>query len=795
VRIDVALPLPFPTLFTYEAPAHLAPRLAPGARVLVPFRSRRMIGLVVGPGSADLPDAKIKSVLAAFDREPLVEGDVFRLCRWIADYYLAPPGEAFALALPAAALRAVDPKVGLTPEGAAAAASGPPVLRELAARKGATLTWAQREAERWARFEELLEKGWAAVRLPGARVRSGAGAYALAEGPVEELLRRCGRAPRRRAVVEWLAAHGGRADAEALRAGAGAAGALLLAMARAGLLRRLEEERAYGLDSHLLSAPATALHALTPGQEAAFAPVREALDRGGFNPFLLQGVTGSGKTEVYLHAVRRVLESGGRVLYLVPEIALTPAAAARLRALFPGRVSLFHSGLSEGERLQEFHQAWTGEARVVVGTRSALFLPLAPLRLVVVDEEQETAYKQEEPPRYHARDAALVRAREAGAAVVLGSATPSMESLANADRGKYTLLTLAERVEARPLPRITVVDTRSEVPAPGDHGRVLFSKPLLEALDRCFATGDQAILLLNRRGWAPLLLCRLCGHAFPCPDCSVSHTLHRRPRVLLCHYCGHRAPVPSVCPACGGAVLEDIGFATEKVAQRFRERFPSIPHAVLDRDAVSRRGRLAETLRGFAAGRLRALIGTQMVAKGHDFPGVALVGILSADQVLNFPDFRAAERLFSLLVQVAGRAGRGSRPGEVVVQTGHPDHYSIRLAAVQDVRAFFTKEREFREAFHYPPAGHLALLSFSGDSEAEAEQKAETAARALRASPSPKVRILGPAPAPLERIKGKYRWQIVLRAPDRPSLHRLLAPLARSRAFEGALDVDPQSLL
>ena len=755
------------------------------------------MGFVWGPGRGDLPAARLKTVLALLEREPLVPPDVQRLCRWIADYYFAPPGEALALAVPAKALKPIDPPVAPTAEGLARSDEGPALLKQLAAHKTLPLSFVQSDADRFAQAEELLAGGLATIGTPGGRLKAGTGVFALPQDvPLDVLRQRCGRSRGRRAVVDTLAGVGGTAGLDTIRGATGVSAGLVSIMARAGLIRRLELDRNYALDSHVLSAPGVPLHPLTPLQEAAFVPVREALVRGGFAPFLLRGVTGSGKTEIYLHAVRKVMELGGRALYLVPEIALTPAAAARLEALFPGRVSLFHSGLSEGERLQEFHRARTGEARIVMGTRSALFLPLEPLRLVVVDEEQETAYKQEESPRYSARDAALVRAREAGATVLLGSATPSMESLSNAESGRYALLTLDERVEARPLPRITVVDIRHEVPAPGDHGRVLFSRPLIASLERCFAAGDQAILLLNRRGWAPRLLCRLCGHAFPCPDCSVGHTLHRRPRTLLCHYCGHRAPVPAACPECGGEVLEDIGFATEKVAERFRERFAGTPCAVLDRDTTARRGSLAGALRSFGDGTIRALIGTQMVAKGHDFPGVALVGILAADQILAFPDFRSSERLFSLLVQVAGRAGRGDRPGEVIVQTAHPDHYAIRLAALQDVSAFYAQERGFRDAFHFPPAGHLALLSFAAESEAEARGRAEAAARTLRSSPAaPRVRILGPAPAPLERLQGRYRWQILLRSPERPPLHRLLEPLIRGGAFRGSVDIDPQSLL
>jgi primosomal protein N' (replication factor Y) len=391
----------------------------------------------------------------------------------------------------------------------------------------------------------------------------------------------------------------------------------------------------------------------------------------------------------------------------------------------------------------------------------------------------------------------VVRARAADAVILLGSATPSLESWANAERGRYRLLTLAERIHRRPLPTVSVVDVRTEKAEPGEHGQVLFSDPLLGALERTLRAGQQAVLLVQRRGWAPVLLCRLCGHAFPCPSCSVSHTVHRKRRLLRCHYCGHQIPAPAACPVCGGEVLEDIGFATEKVAERFAARFPGVSHAVLDRDTAGRRGALADILFRFSRGDVRVLIGTQMVAKGHHFPEVALVGILGADQLLHFPDFRSAERLFGLVVQAAGRAGRGDTPGEVCIQTAHPDHYAIRLAARQDFPAFYAKEIEFRRAFSYPPEGFLALLGVQDPSAGKARSLAEEIARTARDHAAAKdLRILGPAPAPLSRLKSLHRFQVLLRASRREPLHAVVRKVLDIHASRRlTVDMDPQNLL
>jgi len=798
-RVEIAVPASGNRTYTYRAPDHLKDRLSPGSRVLVPLGKARRIGFVWGEGAADVPEDKLKDILAALDEEPLIRHDIVDLCRWISEYYFAAPGDALALALPSSYLKPLDPTLAFTSKGLFARGPEDALREELTARQRLFLSYLQQDSQRWTETRAMLAAGHAVVSSPGPAPRRAAPFYALPPVPFARLVEACGKSRKRRAVLEFMEAENRPFSLQELVRGADASAAIVAGMAREGQLQKALQDRPYSMNMHRLPLPAEGppLHPLTPDQNGAFAEVLTSLDAGGFAPFLLYGVTDSGKTEVYLHAAVETVRRGGKVLYLVPEIGLTPAAASRLEALFPSRVAVFHSGLSEGERMQEFMRVRRGGADVVLGARSALFAPLAPLRLVIVDEEQDSAYKQEEGPRYHGRDAAVVRAQRAGAAVVLGSATPSLESWTHGQNGKYRLLTLKERIHQNPLPTVNIVDVRREPPESGAHGRVLFSSALLEALHRTLEAGQQAVLLVQRRGWAPVLLCRLCGHAFPCPSCSVSHTVHQKRRLLICHYCGHREPVPAKCPICGGDVLEDIGFATEKVAERFAERFPGVPYAVLDRDAAARRGALADILFRFSRKEIRVLIGTQMVAKGHHFPEVALVGILGADQLLHFPDFRSAERLFALAVQAAGRAGRGNVAGEVIIQTSLPDHYAVQYAAAQDFPAFYEREKTFREAFQYPPMGFLALISVQAPVESKARSLAEEAAQSAREHPaSIRLRILGPAPAPLSRLKSMHRYQVLLRCATRPPLHAVVRHVLESHASRFlSVDMDPQNLL
>jgi primosomal protein N' (replication factor Y) len=521
---------------------------------------------------------------------------------------------------------------------------------------------------------------------------------------------------------------------------------------------------------------------------------------GTFAPFLLEGVTGSGKTEVYIELMREVVKHGEQALLLVPEISLTPVFASRLKERFGERIAILHSNLSTSERYDQWWRARRGEVDVAIGPRSALFTPFQRLGLIVVDEEGDGAYKQEETPRYNARDLAVVRAQFRKIPVVLGSATPSLESRENAARGKYTLLRMASRVEERPLPEVEIIDLRKEKGEKEDRGFVIFSGPMKTLLRTTFDAGEQAIILMNRRGYAPYLLCRECGHEYRCRDCSVTLTVHRRSGVLLCHYCGSRQPIPSKCSLCSGEVLQPIGFGTEKVEERFRRDFADVPVEVLDRDSTRKKGSMVAILDRFRRRETRCLIGTQMLSKGHHFPNVTLTAVLNADSILGYPDFRSAEKTFYLLTQVAGRSGRGELRGKVMIQTAFPTHYAIQHAVRHDYEAFFESEIQFRKTFHYPPDTSMIAILLRGEALSDVERAASQCGRALEEALEPLVgsRIQGPAPAPIARIKGVWRFQILLRAPQRVALRRAVEAVMLPRRFKGvdvAIDVDPINIL
>jgi len=574
-----------------------------------------------------------------------------------------------------------------------------------------------------------------------------------------------------------------------------------------GLKRRAADEPVEDRDAAWLASLPPERERLNDAQKAALRALEAALHAGAFHAFLLHGVTGSGKTAVYLHAAATAVAGGAQALILVPEIALSPQTLDSFRRAGFGRAALYHSTLSPRERVDAWRAVAEGAIDLVVGTRSAVFLPFRDLRLVVVDEEHETAYKQEETPRYHARDVALVRAQRRGATAVLSSATPSMESYARAKRGAYTLLTLPERIDGRPLATVHVTDLRQRpaVSAASGLPRSAVLTPLLiEAVQRALARREQGILFLNRRGHSTYLQCRGCGHVARCTRCDVSLTLHLDDRALRCHYCGAERKLKPACPECGALDLWFGGIGIQRVEREVRRLFPEATVARLDLDAVRRRGALARTLREFRAGGIDLLLGTQMVAKGFDFPGVTLVGIIVADLQLYLPDFRAAERTFQLLTQVAGRAGRGQSPGEVIMQSFDPEHPALRAAAAQDYEAFYAREASERRELHYPPYGHLVEIEFRGAREERVTAAAAATRRTLEAAAAGGgggVLILGPAPKPLARLRGESRWHLLVRSSSRTALRALLAravPRVREAKHPGArvyVDVDPRQVL
>lgn len=588
------------------------------------------------------------------------------------------------------------------------------------------------------------------------------------------------RGPVRQRLWDFVEAVPG-ASEQAARAATGASAAVVTALIRSGaLVRGVPPAEPVGRSTRVLN----------PDQQAAVAGIRQAQARRDHRAcVLVEGVTGSGKTEVYLEAVAATLAEGRQAIVLVPEIALTPQMGDRFRERFPGRVAVFHSAMASGERVAEWYRVRRGEAEVVLGPRSAVFAPCPRLGLVIVDEEHEATYKQEDHPRYEARDVAERRVASTGGTLVLGSATPSLETAHRARMGQIGWVVLPERVEGRPLASVTVVDMRAELDA---GNRQMFSRVLDAAVRETLMAGDQVVLLLNRRGFAQSVVCRSCGYTARCPACSVSLTWHREHEQLQCHYCDFHAPLPAQCPQCGSSRLRSFGVGTERILEEAQARWPEARIARADRDSLARRGSHARLFRAFQQHELDMLVGTQLLAKGMDWPGVTLVGIVMADLALSLPDFRAAERTYDLLTQAAGRAGRGAKRGRVVIQTYNPEHYSVRAAAAQTFQPFYEEEIAYRQELGYPPFGHLLLVEATGGTEAAARAAAVGACRMLE--DDPRLVVRGPAPAPVARVRERYRCHVLVRAPA------LAAVLAAARRLADAdpelsLTVDPYHFL
>ena len=538
-------------------------------------------------------------------------------------------------------------------------------------------------------------------------------------------------------------------------------------------------------------------HTLTRAQASVLAQVEQQMNSETYSAFLLHGVTGSGKTEIYMRAMDKALKLGRSAMMLVPEIALTPVFSRRLRARFGDQVAIFHSSIQKGERFDEWTRVRNGDARVVIGTRSAVFAPVKNLGLIVVDEEHESSYRQQESPYYNARDVAIVRAQQASATVVLGSATPSLESFHNARKGKYQLLTLPERIAARPMATARIIDMRTVF---ARHGKPkVFSDELLEAIRETHDRQEQSIILLNRRGYSSFILCRSCGETVQCPNCDVTLTYHRSERVIVCHYCNHREAVPRVCPACGKKYIYYVGEGTEQLEEMLKLLFPALRVARIDRDTTARRKVFEQSLADFSAGRIDTLVGTQMLAKGHDFPNVTLVGVVSVDAGLALPDFRSAERTFQLITQVAGRAGRGDRPGRVLIQTYHPYHYALRHACAQDYERFYDEELRYRQNHSYPPFVALASLLVHGPDLGRVRSDSLELRKQLDlANQERKCRILGPAPAPLSRLKGEHRFQLLIKSRSRKNLREVADTAMKAVEINPRsinLEIDPVSIM
>jgi primosomal protein N' (replication factor Y) (superfamily II helicase) len=784
--VSVAVPLPFQAPFTYRMPPG-EPVPERGVRVQVPFGGRKVIGVAIGAAPPPPATVGVKDVAAVLDESPLVPPPLLDLAAWVADHYVAPPGECYRLVLPPAGVRASRAVVRVTrPQ----ADSADPVVRELGNGPLRLSTLERRLGmDPRARVARL-------VRAGVVEVEQSLAAPAFREAQVAILVDP-GVAPRGTAQVEAvsrLRAAGGRARVAELARGRAAVRAALGRLAEKGAVR-LEGERLERAPAGL-PVPGAVPLVPTPDQEAALGPLVEAVAARGTRTFLLQGVTGSGKTEVYFRAIESALGGGRGALVLVPEIALTPLLVRAATARLGSTVSVLHSEMSAGERHDQWWRIREGDARVVVGARSAVFAPVPALGLIVVDEEHDGSYKQDESPRYHGRDVAVVRGGLEGCPVVLGSATPSVESHANALKGKYGHLRLPVRIGARALPQVEIVDRRAVLKAGGE---AILSPVLREALAERLRRREQALLLLNRRGYATSLLCRECGEQAACPNCSVSLTLHQGGSRALCHYCGHDVRSPTACPSCHGAYLRLTGFGTERVVEAVRAALPAARVERLDRDRARRRGVVAHVLAAFEAGTIDVLVGTQMIAKGHDFPRVTLVGVIDADVGLGLPDFRSGERTFQLLTQVAGRAGRGAAPGEVILQSHLPDHYALGFACAQDYASFFDREMEFRRTMGYPPVAALLNIVVRAARPGPGAREADAIARRLREEAMGRFRVLGPAHAPLARLRSEHRFQILLkghRPAMRETVRRALVERYGDKRWPGiVVDVDPLSVM
>ncbi|MFZ0998604.1 MAG: primosomal protein N' [Candidatus Sulfotelmatobacter sp.] len=786
---DVALPVPLDMAFTYRVPAEATPVI--GGRVLVPFRQQRLTGIVVELHDRK-PSVKTKSILSVLDAAPVLDEQLLRLGRWIADYYLAPIGEVFRTMLPlnaefkrAAAYRITkEGQLALhltgmsgssarsrrTPEEQAAEFR---VLDYLAAQEfvpGEPVQIREEPLRSATRVSKMVLSGMVRKKW---LVREDVSAVRDATRTVKVALLKSANGKlnaNQRLLVETLAASGGRVPTETLQA-LEIPRTTLSTLVKRGLIEIIEEPADFAV-SRTKPRPSPFAFDLNTAQQAALNRLRQAVDERKFSGILLHGVTGSGKTAVYLAGMRAVLEAGRSAILLVPEIGLTPAVAADLHQIFGDEVAILHSALSDKERAQQWHRIKSGDARMVVGTRSAVFAPVADLALIIVDEEHDSSYKQEETPRYHARDVAVMRAKMANAAVVLGSATPSLESYFNARKNKYTLVELPDRVEQRPLPEVEIIDMRQEFQETG-HEQVISRKLAAEIKER-FDRKEQVMVLLNRRGYSPVVLCRTCGKTLECQNCAIALTHHKREHKMVCHYCGYTAPVPKTCVHCGSEYVYFLGTGSEKLEELLHGMFPQARIARLDRDTVRGHEDFERTLNALSAGELDLLVGTQMIAKGHDIHGVTLVGVIGADSALGLPDFRAAERTFQLLTQVAGRAGRGQSPGKVILQTYFQDHYAVQYAARHDFAGFYDKELRFRSWMHYPPYSALANVLIRSNKLDEALEWSGTLGKWFEQNRHEGVRVLGPATAPIMRLKRDYRYHFVLKSPSREKLNRTL---------------------
>jgi primosomal protein N' (replication factor Y) (superfamily II helicase) len=742
---EVAVPLHVYQTFTYRLTPEQGEQAEVGSRLVVPLGRSLVTAYIVSlleelPAESTLNELELREAQSLVDAVPVCGPEILQLARWVADYYSCPLGEVIKAALPP----------GMTPS----------------MRRSRVASFAKPKLRRFVRLSSQSTDG----KLTDAQQR----------------------------VLSTLEANGPM-SLQSLIQTASVSASTISSLEKKACVEIYDEAIRRDPLSESLGVKSQE-HTLTSAQTSVLECLEQQMSAEAYAAFLLHGVTGSGKTEIYMRAMQKALSLGRSAMMLVPEIALTPVFSRQLRARFGDQVAIFHSSLQKGERFDEWTRVKNGVARVVIGTRSAVFAPVKDLGLIVVDEEHESSYRQQESPYYNARDVAIVRAQKESATVVLGSATPSLESFHNARKGKYQLLTLPERIAARPMATAKIIDMRNVF---ARHGKPkVFSDELLEAIRETHERGEQSIILLNRRGYSSFILCRSCGESIQCPNCDVTLTYHRSERVIVCHYCNHREGVPRVCPSCGKKYIYYVGEGTEQLEEMLKLLFPALRIARIDRDTTARRKIFEQTLTDFSSGRIDTLVGTQMLAKGHDFPNVTLVGVVSVDAGLALPDFRSAERTFQLITQVAGRAGRGDRPGRVLIQTYHPYHYALRHACAQNYEAFYEEEVRYRQNHSYPPFVALASLLIHGpDLSRVRTDSLELKKQLDLVNQDRKSRVLGPAPAPLSRLKGEHRFQILIKSRSRKHLRELADAAMKAVADGGAnlrsinLEIDPVSIM
>ncbi|UNC92787.1 primosomal protein N' [Candidatus Contubernalis alkaliaceticus] len=724
--------------FHYLIPSKYISQVREGTRVMVPFGNRKLLGFVMGFDST--PDVdKVKEIISVVDQIPLLTRELLDLARWISSFYISPLVEV---------LKAILPNFYATTIKAKEITVVKLAVSDEEAGKYAAVN--RKRAPRQSRILDILLKG--------------------GEMSLKDLLN---------------LSQAGRQSVKALQ------GKNLLDLSNKRVIRGPFEDKLFGLNPRLK---------LNPKQEEVLTGIKNHLQRGLSGNILLHGVTGSGKTEIYLQVIEEVVKGGKEALVLVPEISLTPQMVKWFRGRFGSLVTVLHSRLSQGERYDQWCRIRQGEIKIVIGPRSAVFAPFSNLGIIIIDEEHETTYKQEESPRYDARDAAKRRSCFFSCPVVLGSATPSVEAYYRAQEGEDMLLSIRDRVEKRPLPPVEVIDLKEEI---NRGNRTLFSKKLYESIKITLQKKQQVILFLNRRGFATFLVCRECGYVLRCSHCSITLTYHANQELLKCHYCHQEKGVPEACPGCGGNYIRFLGLGTQRVEKGVRDLFPQARILRMDVDATTRKGSHLDIFKTFQRGDADILIGTQMIAKGFDFPRVTLVGVILADTALNLPDFRAGERTFQLLTQVAGRTGRSSLGGKVIVQTFNPEHYSIMAAKKHDYQAFYQEELRLREQFQYPPYNQLVRVGFSSVSENNLSQKAgEFKGMLMESLKGIKAEVLGPCPCPLSKIRGRYRWHLVIKSKDFSGIHRASRQVweefykgSRNKDFRVILDINPINML